>query len=134
MSDIFGLAVIVVAVAQASTPTVAQSVPVKPVTIQSLNVPGDRLPAGCSLKVIEPASPNPRYHASTNPMGMGRYVCPMRHLLQEVRREVSRQVTVRRVSAAQCFLSVIWTLPEKLITPSFALSKVASSAVIVTPI
>ena len=49
-----GLGVIVVAIAQTTSFAVAQLVPPK-LTMQALTVPNDRLPEGCSLKVIEPA-------------------------------------------------------------------------------
>jgi len=38
-----------------NTPCLAQDVKPKPVTLQDLTVPRDRLPDGCSLKLVEPA-------------------------------------------------------------------------------
>jgi hypothetical protein len=55
MRKLLGLGLIVFASGLADTSAVAQSVPTRSVTLQELTVPQDRLPEGCTLKVIEPS-------------------------------------------------------------------------------
>ena len=54
MTNLLSLGLTVFALGLASTSDVAQSAPIRSVTMQDLTVPKDRLPDGCSLKVIEP--------------------------------------------------------------------------------
>jgi hypothetical protein len=54
MINLLSLGLTVFALGLASTSDAAQSAPIRSVTMQDLTVPKDRLPDGCSLKVIEP--------------------------------------------------------------------------------